>query len=254
MLRVDLLGPDTALPELIVTGRLTMADVVILRRAVHKCAAGNPSGIIVNLDSVAVDQPLACLVVPMLHRYCATLRPPVLLVVLCRAESAAGQALLRSTFMNVPVFDDSATARAYALSRARPWPTSRLRFARFERTTARAVRFSRRTCERWRLSWTVHRIELVTAELSANAIQHSPVPLDLTLHLRPDNVRVAVRDTSRALPHLTLDTIPQVARGLGLVELLSVRWGTFLYADGKTVWADVPLDDGGISAAAENHN
>ncbi|WP_416982992.1 ATP-binding protein [Streptomyces sp. T028] len=94
-------------------------------------------------------------------------------------------------------------------------------------------------------------VELVVAELAANAVLHGRVPgRDFELRLRCDRVadvvRVEVSDTHpcRPEPH---DPTPGTAdaeggRGLLLVAAVAVRWGvTDRTGPGKTVWAECAL-------------
>ncbi|WP_447001871.1 ATP-binding protein [Saccharothrix isguenensis] len=87
-------------------------------------------------------------------------------------------------------------------------------------------------------------LQVVVAQLVANSYRHAAAPRRLRLCRLPDRdlVRVEVDDGSPSrLPVLgRFDTLAN-GRGLLMVNRLSVNWGHRSGADGKTVWAEVPL-------------
>lgn len=94
---------------------------------------------------------------------------------------------------------------------------------------------------------SVQDAELVTSELVTNAIRTgclTKMELGLQL-LRPDRIRIHVRDGSRALPVriVTDDRDPLTAsgRGLHVVDALSLQWGCSLEPYGKITYADLIL-------------
>lgn len=96
-------------------------------------------------------------------------------------------------------------------------------------------------------------VALVVGELAANAVQHGRVPgrdfgLRLTLDAAARLVRVEVADAASAKrpPLSPPSSFPdgESGRGLLLVDVLAVRWGTAPRQPvGKTVWAEVPMED-----------
>ncbi|GAB7192956.1 hypothetical protein NUM3379_36650 [Kineococcus sp. NUM-3379] len=86
------------------------------------------------------------------------------------------------------------------------------------------------------------RVELVTTELVANAVEHGAPPLRIGLRRTGDVLRVHVADGSRAAP-VRREQPPDATsgRGIALVAHLSTGWGVEHVAGGKVVWCDVPL-------------
>jgi len=85
---------------------------------------------------------------------------------------------------------------------------------------------------------------LVLSELVTNAVLHAGEAQSAAIVLSDACVRVEVADRSRVAPtpsRYGLDA--HTGRGLGLVQSLSLEWGVAHQAQGKLVWADVPLDD-----------
>jgi anti-sigma regulatory factor (Ser/Thr protein kinase) len=80
---------------------------------------------------------------------------------------------------------------------------------------------------------------LVVTELVANAAQHTHGHLIRVTVSRPapGHVRIDVVDRSKVRPRRgNADDLSESGRGLALVELLTVRWGTDLLPFGKRVW------------------
>ncbi|MGW2398859.1 ATP-binding protein [Kitasatospora sp. NPDC001664] len=94
---------------------------------------------------------------------------------------------------------------------------------------------------------SVHDAALVACELVTNSIKTGCLTkLELGVQLlRPDRLRIHVRDGSRALPVriITDDRNPLVVsgRGLQVVDALSLQWGCNLEPYGKTTYADLNL-------------
>ncbi|MET9759556.1 ATP-binding protein [Streptomyces sp. NPDC006372] len=94
-------------------------------------------------------------------------------------------------------------------------------------------------------------VALVVAELAANAVQHGRVPghdfsLRLTLDAATGLTRIEVADaaTTKRPPTAPPSSHPEgeSGRGLLLVDVLAVRWGTEPRRPvGKTVWAEVAV-------------
>jgi hypothetical protein len=82
---------------------------------------------------------------------------------------------------------------------------------------------------------------IVIAELASNAVLHARTPFTVTVSRWADRVRIAVRD---AVPlagagHGRLVTKP--GHGLDLVAKVARRWAVEPLADGKVVWAELPV-------------
>jgi len=83
---------------------------------------------------------------------------------------------------------------------------------------------------------------LVLTELLTNAVEHARPPLQVTLRLGREFVRVEVCDAAPEPPRFR----PQEAEGRGhgvpLVAALALRHGWTPHPPGKTVWADVAAE------------
>jgi hypothetical protein len=88
-------------------------------------------------------------------------------------------------------------------------------------------------------------IEIVTAELVANAVVHGSPPIELTVVMTRETARVEVRDHSAAMPRRPRSHGDGDGYGLILVDALSSDWGATPMPPGKVVWAEFqtsPLD------------
>ena len=83
---------------------------------------------------------------------------------------------------------------------------------------------------------------MVLSELVTNAITHGSGPVRVNLEPGDGVVRLEVSDAGRQIPR-TLPYDPEAigGRGLRIVGRIAPRWGIRDDADGKTVWAEVPL-------------
>lgn len=83
---------------------------------------------------------------------------------------------------------------------------------------------------------------LVITELVENVVQHTTGGGELALRHHGDAVRVEVTDTSQDMPRVLGPDPRRVGgRGLLLVAAMTQVWGVEPRADGKLVWADVPV-------------
>jgi hypothetical protein len=83
----------------------------------------------------------------------------------------------------------------------------------------------------------------VLSELATNAALHARSAFSVRLELAEECLLLEVTDASPRLPrarHYAPDAT--TGRGMGLVDALSVSWGTALGPAGKTVWARVAPD------------
>ncbi|MFF9114332.1 ATP-binding protein [Streptomyces massasporeus] len=139
---------------------------------------------------------------------------------------------------------------------ALPLPLAHQTLLSFRFTASpRGARLARRlaSCQMdawgWRYGTPVHdSVELIVAELAANAVTHGRVPgRDAELRLSREDgghVRIEVSDARGERRPETRDagSGEDGGRGLLLVTALAVEWGTAPRpgAPGKTVWALVP--------------
>jgi GAF domain-containing protein/anti-sigma regulatory factor (Ser/Thr protein kinase) len=93
--------------------------------------------------------------------------------------------------------------------------------------------------------------ELIVSELVTNALLHAGPPITVRVDVRPDSVRIAVSDGSRATPVRALARADSMTgRGLSLVAALARDWGVEPTPAGKVVWCEIgtvpaplPADD-----------
>jgi anti-sigma regulatory factor (Ser/Thr protein kinase) len=87
---------------------------------------------------------------------------------------------------------------------------------------------------------------LVLSELVTNAVLHGAEPIEVYVSRDGDVLRIEVSDggarTDGVVPRSQGDQRPG-GRGLHIVNSLAQRWGTANNDTGKTVWAEMSLDD-----------
>jgi PAS domain S-box-containing protein len=96
----------------------------------------------------------------------------------------------------------------------------------------------------WGLSEAGFTAELVVSELVTNAIRYGDHPIRLRLIHDDTTLICEVSDSSHTAPHLRrARTFDEGGRGLLLVAQLTERWGSRHTADGKTIWAEIALQE-----------
>lgn len=106
-----------------------------------------------------------------------------------------------------------------------------------------ARRFVDQTLERWGIYGPVlEHVRLVTSELATNAVVHAAGRFAVTVRATEDTVRIAVDDpsTSEPVPRTRPPGAP-AGRGLHVIAALAREWGVEVTAQGKRVWAEVPV-------------
>jgi anti-sigma regulatory factor (Ser/Thr protein kinase) len=95
---------------------------------------------------------------------------------------------------------------------------------------------------RWGVVPVADDAALVASELATNAVLHARGPFTVEVRRCDDRVRVTVTDRSAglAVPR-TLGPGATSGRGLHMVAAVATAWGTGAAADGKTVWAELPV-------------
>ncbi|MFG1924275.1 ATP-binding protein [Cryptosporangium sp. NPDC048952] len=95
----------------------------------------------------------------------------------------------------------------------------------------------------WRIVGTAAEdILLVVHELVANVVDHARTPFRLAVKLCGSFVKVSVHDEScRPIVVRELDPLSTRGRGLPLIAAIADNWGCQQQADGKTVWAAIPV-------------
>ena len=84
-------------------------------------------------------------------------------------------------------------------------------------------------------------LRVIATELVANAVKHAKAPIELTLHVDGDMVRIEVFDSDRRADQvaaLVCGGSAASGRGLRLVDALAQHWGADRGATGKVVWAE----------------
>ena len=105
---------------------------------------------------------------------------------------------------------------------------------------AAARRFVRETLVAWHEADLVDDATLVASELATNAVRHAGSAFRLTIVRTDSRLRIAVQDISPQEPSRRdpRSSVPG-GRGLAVIELLCVRWGSEPRVDGKVVWAEL---------------
>ncbi len=129
---------------------------------------------------------------------------------------------------------------------ARPHALCADNFAAWELTgEPTAVAYARaitgQQLHRWGLDELAFTTELIVSELVTNAIRYASEPIALRL-IRDVHLICEVSDGSNTSPHLRrARSNDEGGRGLFLVAQFAQRWGTRYTPDGKTIWAEQPL-------------
>ncbi|MCH0569811.1 SpoIIE family protein phosphatase [Streptomyces sp. MUM 136J] len=111
-----------------------------------------------------------------------------------------------------------------------------------------AVADARAQVSRRLASWGLHEVaftaQLVVSELVTNAIRYGAPPVNLRL-IRDTVLICEVSDGSSTAPHMRrARMLDEGGRGLLLVAQFAERWGTHHGAGGKSIWAEISLQDG----------
>jgi anti-anti-sigma regulatory factor len=224
-------------------GVLTTAGVHHVRAAVAEALTPEPTSAIVDLSAVvgAEDRALAV----WCELAAAARRWPAARLLLCSPAPAVAAALRRSgVARTLPVLATSADA--LALGAADPVP---LRVYRRLAPTPGAPRAGRAlaayACRRWRVPGSTTVVEILVSELVGNAVRHARTPLDVTISLRDDLLRLSVLDGAARPPRMRTPTdLDDHGRGLLVVDAFAASWGTVPLGTGKVVWATVPVPAG----------
>jgi hypothetical protein len=93
--------------------------------------------------------------------------------------------------------------------------------------------------------WTANKVaadaSIVIAELASNAVLHARTPFTVAISWWPDRVRIAVRDTAPLPDADDGRLVRKPGHGLDLVAKIARRWAVEPLADGKVVWAELPV-------------
>jgi anti-sigma regulatory factor (Ser/Thr protein kinase) len=124
-------------------------------------------------------------------------------------------------------------------------PIAEISLAADVRSAGAARRFLAAVLSGWAATAHGDDAVLLLSELVANAALHAGTEIGVRIELKPDCVRLSVTDGSPREPVLRrYSDEATTGRGLNLVSLLARQWGVDPNPDGgKTVWAEVGLDE-----------
>lgn len=112
--------------------------------------------------------------------------------------------------------------------------------------SARAAReFVSARVEPWADDAVAADAAIVAAELASNAVLHARTPFTVALSWWTDRVRIAVRDAVPLTVASGEPMVPKLGHGLDLVAKVARDWAVEPLADGKVVWAELPVPESG---------
>ncbi|WP_431961595.1 SpoIIE family protein phosphatase [Actinacidiphila sp. bgisy160] len=115
---------------------------------------------------------------------------------------------------------------------------------------AEAAPIARAAARRQLAAWgvaeeTAFTTEVIVSEFVGNAVRYGAPPLQLRLVLE-QMLTCEVSDTAAGAPHVRhARTVDESGRGLFIVARLADQWGVRYRAQGKTVWAQQPIEPRG---------
>lgn len=234
------------------TGRWSVAQAHLLRRAFARCVAQHPPYVIVDCVRLHPGHLLPA-VLPALVVCCGS-RPAGTAVLVC-APTAVFEALLRRVpAERVRRYPRLADALRELVPHHVPHGVRRVhaRLAPTPEAASSARQLLREACRRWGTEGAIEDAQLVVSELVANAVEHAGTDIDITISHHRRKLRIAVADRDPAAP----DFAPRVAaarldrgalsirgRGLALVARSVAGCGVIKGSDGKIVWANVAVPE-----------
>ncbi|ETK34718.1 ATP-binding protein [Microbispora sp. ATCC PTA-5024] len=106
---------------------------------------------------------------------------------------------------------------------------------------ATARHLTRARLDDWGLAEQADVAELLVSELVTNSLQHGKGPVQLTLSVTEDVLRVEVADGAAGMPRLReAREDEEGGRGLWLLDQLARCWGGTRTSEGKVVWFELP--------------
>jgi len=222
------------------TGRLDLTRSVDLRTALHKALSEQPSGIVVDVAGLTVDDDLTLTVFSGFAGTAAELAGCP--VALCAPSAALVEALQRIAIgLTVPIHPtrEAAVAAVLAAPAARRY---RRRLAPTPVAPALARELLVEACREWKLPELVDNAEVVVTELVSNAVRYGGGELMLSVVLGKRFLHLSLRDGSPVPPVRRIpDPYQGGGRGLILIDALAAGWGSTPTPDGKVVWATLRL-------------
>jgi anti-anti-sigma regulatory factor len=217
-----------------VVGELRLSTTPGIRAVLSKCLVEQPDAVIVDLTETTVTAPSALAVFLLVARQAAFWPDTPMLMVAPDPRTAASLANQNSRLAVFGSVDDALGAsprhHAMILGEMLLPAMGAARRARYLAVEA---------CTRWELRGLAPTASIVASELVSNAVKHAGTMTDLRFTLGSRYLIVAARDGSAALPQPRRGDAESAstARGLLLVEELSLRWGCAPAEGGKVVWA-----------------
>jgi hypothetical protein len=218
-------------------GELTRTNTTTVRTAIGKAAAECPAAVIVDLSELhAADDVSMIAFATMTFRAQADWGVPVLL---CEAGPGTRRSLdAYRTF--VALYDDHQKASQAVLGYVPRWVQKHL--APEPPSAAEARTITEQACMGWGLVHLQDDARLIASELVSNAVTHAGSDVTLSLAYTGRYLRIAVHDSSQALPlalrrRLRAGAVMTSAGGLRVVAAVAPHWGATRMPQGKIVWA-----------------
>jgi anti-sigma regulatory factor (Ser/Thr protein kinase) len=92
---------------------------------------------------------------------------------------------------------------------------------------------------------------IVVSELVTNAVRHTGGACALSVQVGTGQIVVEVCDGDGRPPVATRMQAVSLGRGLGMVQMLTTRWGIERQPHGKTVWAEISMAPPWLPAGPE---
>jgi hypothetical protein len=225
--------------SVVAEGNLGAANYGRLRDALLKAAADTPSAVIVDLDRLAVQSPVALTLFPSVAAKIAVW--PGIPLILVVADEAKVRMLAEYRMRRyVPVHGSLDDAMS-AIGDPPPRRVAHIDLPYGSACFALARAFVVEWCERWQVadSRAADALRIATA-LVDNTIKHTQGAPSIRVELRRGMFTVAVYDSDPSPARLTepgADPATGTERGLAMVERLCRTWGNApTYSGGKVVW------------------
>jgi anti-anti-sigma factor len=208
---------------LTLAGRLDLAAVPELQRAILQQLAEHPPAIICDLGQVEAIDPLCAQMFTSLRH--PALGWPGTAVVLCGARRAVADVLVGKGLARLAMYPGLDQALANARARP-PRLHERLPLGPVPTAAGAGRGFVEAVCGRWGLQELAGSAALLANELVTNAVVHARTALELRVELRGPRLQVAVRDRDPNLARV-LAAKEGTGRGLGLgiVDRVASVWG-----------------------------
>jgi anti-anti-sigma regulatory factor/anti-sigma regulatory factor (Ser/Thr protein kinase) len=222
-------------------GPFDLADASTVWNLLVKLLADQPDALVIDLSSVAVDDPQVLLVFGALARR-AGIWPGVPVIVV--APDADLRTALHRQAVDRRLAVCAQRGEALVLAHGAPVP-ARLRESLLpDPGAARHARdLATEACLRWELPHLVTPASIITSELVTNGVRHAGTPLELALARTARYLHLAVRDGDpRPAVRREPGQFAVAGRGLLIVERTALSWGSTRVQSGKVVWATLAAD------------